>query len=146
MTSLLKNLSSGYNARSARDGMSINTSQPPGYLTSCPHLIRSERSTSFKLTYYIWPIYQTLLWEIFSQVLHKKSVLHFFLENDPPREFCFAIIHSKYQKINKILHDQGLGLHPKFSSALHLLLFSQNLINSPGQLYCILDMLLPLKE
>ena len=66
------------------------------------------------------------------------------MESDPLYEFCFAVIHSKYQKINKILHDQGLGLHPRFSSAPHLFLFFQNLINSPGHLHSVLLIAMPI--
>lgn len=82
--------------------------------------MRSERPLSLLITFGLFTRIRsrTCSERFFSKVLRKKSVLLFFFqENDPPHEFCFAIIHSKYQKINKVLRDHGLGLPPGFSSA-----------------------------
>lgn len=105
--------------------------------------MRSERPPSLLITFGLFTRIRsrTCSERFFLRYCVRNQCYFFFSqENDPPHEFCFAIIHAKYQKINKVLHDHGLGLPPGFSSAPHLFLFSQNWINSPGHLYSALDM------
>lgn len=135
------------NTRSARDSLSTNNSQPHviQHHTFILLDLRSNLASSLLITFGPFTRIRSRSFSgrYFLKYCIRNQRYIFFLENDPPYEFCFAIIHSKYQKINKIFQDQDPGLHPRFSSAPRLFLFSQNLINSPGHLYPILS---PLKE